>query len=175
MLSIHSWINALRQSPEEKHSPHLLIQCWRSHLWGEGHLPCPWAWNSSCTPCPGASPCLCGWPCSGSALNQLSRLSSVTKNALGTASPCSQRPLEKTGKWRNAHGPRMGMKRWTPVSLPHLPEGSDGQLAQKHQQKGHSAVPGISWWKWRWIFRGFLTGQQAKEGKSKDLYFGLTH
>lgn len=27
VLSIHGWINALRQSPEENHSPHLLIQC----------------------------------------------------------------------------------------------------------------------------------------------------
>lgn len=116
MLPIHGWINALKQSPEENHSPHLLIQCSRSHLRGVGRLPFPWAKNSSCIPCPGASPRLCGWPRSGSDLNQLS--SSGTKKCCGNTLPLQ---AEASGEDRTEGGALMsrggkGMKRWTPVS-----------------------------------------------------------
>lgn len=100
----------------------------QGHLGAVGHLPQPWARNS---PLSHALVAALGSG-DGSALNQLPRLSSRTENALGTPSPCGQRPLERTGQWRDARGASMGMKRWKSVPSP---EGSDGQ---KHQHKGHS-------------------------------------
>lgn len=97
----------------------------------------------------------------------------MTKNALGTPSPWRQRPLEKTGQMEEHSWSQDGneeMDIW--VSVPTSPEGT---FAQKDQQKGHSDASGISWGKWSWIFRGFLIGKRAKEGKIKALHFGLRH
>lgn len=100
----------------------------------------------------------------------------MAKNALGTPSPHSQRPLEKTSQMEECPWSKDGNEDMDVcVSASAFPEGSDGQFAQKHQQKGHSDASGFSWWEWRWIFRGFLTGQQAKEGEIQGVYFGLRH